>query len=111
MHLVETASQSYLEPLKGKKGTERILLVDDDKKVAFMETHLLEKLGYMVTCFTSSFEALHVFSINPILFDFIITDLTMPELTGIQLAKKIYQYPAGYPCDALHRAWGCHEWH
>jgi len=72
-----------------QKGCERILLVDDDKKVAFMEQHMLEKLGYRVTCQLESSEALAVFSKTPHDFDLVITDLTMPELTGYQLAEKI----------------------
>ena len=73
-----------------QKGTERVLLVDDDKKVALMQTHMMEKLGYTVTCFTSSMDALYIFKNNPSIFDIIVTDMTMSELTGIQLAEKIY---------------------
>ena len=80
-----------------QKGTERVLLVDDDKKVALMETHMMEKLGYTVTGFSSSMEALHIFTNNPDLFDVIVTDMTMPELTGIQFAKKIYDIRPDIP--------------
>ncbi len=72
-----------------QKGNENIMLVDDDKKVAVMETHMLEKLGYKVTCFTSSLNAINVFKGNPDLFDVVITDLTMPDLTGVQFADKL----------------------
>jgi len=72
-----------------KTGVERVLLVDDDKKVAVMETRMLEKLGYAVTCFTNSLNAVNVFKSNPDMFDVIITDLTMPDLTGSQLASAI----------------------
>ena len=71
------------------KGSESILLVDDDKKVAFMEQHMLEKLGYHVTCYLKSPEALEAFKRSPKEFDLVITDLTMPGLTGYQLAEKI----------------------
>ncbi len=80
-----------------QKGTERVLLVDDDKKVALMETHMMEKLGYTVTCFSSSTEAFNVFLTNPRIFDVIFTDMTMPELTGIQLAEKIYHIRPDIP--------------
>jgi PAS domain S-box-containing protein len=71
------------------KGNERILLVDDDKKVAFMEQHMLEKLGYQVTCHLKSTDALEAFRQNPQAFDLVITDLTMPDITGYQLAEQI----------------------
>ena len=80
-----------------KTGKERILLVDDDKKVAIMETRMLEKLGYTVTCFTSSLNAFNVFKSNPDMFDVIITDLTMPDLTGVQLAGKLYDIRPDVP--------------
>lgn len=88
---------SAREDIPLKKGTERILLVDDDKKVAVMETHMLEKLGYKVTCFTGSLNAANVFNSNPDLFDIIVTDMTMPDLTGIQLAGKIHEVRPDVP--------------
>ncbi|MBU2629969.1 MAG: PAS domain S-box protein [Proteobacteria bacterium] len=81
--------QSVQEDMPIQTGTERILLVDDDKKVAVMETQMLEKLGYAVTCFTSSLTAFNVFKSNPDMFDAVITDFTMPDLTGIQLISKL----------------------
>ncbi len=79
------------------KGSERILLVDDDKKVAFMEQHMLEKLGYQVTCHLKSTEALEAFRQDPQAFDLVITDLTMPDLTGYQLAEQISAIRSGIP--------------
>ena len=91
-----------VEPLETREmvpesGTERILLVDDDKKVAVMETHMLEKLGYTVTCFTNSLNAINVFKQNPDMFDLILTDMTMPGLTGAQLADKVYRIKPDIP--------------
>ncbi len=80
-----------------QKGTERVLLVDDDKKVVLMETHMMEKLGYTVTYFTNSMDAFNLFKNNPDLFDVIVTDMSMPELTGIQFAKKIYNIRPDIP--------------
>jgi PAS domain S-box-containing protein len=91
---VEAASE---DEMILESGTERILLVDDDKKVAVMETHMLEKLGYTVTCFTNSLNAVKVFKSNPHLFDLILTDMTMPDLTGAQLADKIYRIKPEIP--------------
>ncbi len=80
-----------------RKGTERILLVDDDKKVAVMQTHMLEKLGYTVTCFTHSLNAVNIFENNPDLFDAVVTDLTMPDLSGIELAGRIHDINPDIP--------------
>ncbi|MCF6247487.1 MAG: ATP-binding protein [Desulfobacula sp.] len=72
-----------------RKGNEHVLLVDDDKKVAFMVRHMLEKLGYKVTCMLDSLQALDLFKKTPGAFDLVITDLTMPGLTGFQLSEQI----------------------
>jgi CheY-like chemotaxis protein len=72
-----------------RKGNEHILLVDDDKKVAFMVRHMLEKLGYQVTCILKSPEAAQKFAASPDIYDLVITDLTMPGLTGFELAEQL----------------------
>ena len=83
--------EETMPELKVEMGTERVLLVDDDKKVAIMHTHMLEKLGYGVTCFTDSLKALAAYKENSELFDVVITDLTMPDLNGFDLAKKMHK--------------------
>ena len=70
-------------------GNERILFIDDENAIVQMEKQMLERLGYKVTGKTSSVEALNAFRINPQGFDLVITDLTMPDLTGDQLAKEL----------------------
>lgn len=70
-------------------GNEHILLVDDEVSIADMEKQMLEKLGYHVTMRTGSVEALQAFRANPNIFDLVITDMTMPRMTGDQLAAKI----------------------
>ena len=71
------------------EGTESILLVDDDPKVAFMLTRILERLGYTVTCFTSSTDALDAYAASPDTYDLVITDYTMPDMDGFELARRI----------------------
>ena len=71
------------------KGTERILFVDDEKDLADYGKDMLESLGYRVTSRTSSFEALELFKVKPNDFDLVITDQTMPNLNGDELAKEI----------------------
>ena len=81
--------QVMLEEKDDKTGTERILLVDDEESVARLEKQMLERLGYHVTYRTSSIEGLKAFKSNPDDFDLVITDMTMPNLTGDQLAKEL----------------------
>lgn len=71
------------------RGTERILFVDDEKVLAELGQELLEALGYHVTARTSSLEALASFRAQPDTFDLVITDMTMPGLTGRDLVRKL----------------------
>lgn len=70
-------------------GTEKILLVDDEIAILDAAKQILERLGYKVTARTSSIEALEAFRHHPNEFDLIITDQTMPNLTGMKLAEEI----------------------
>ena len=71
------------------KGNERILLVDDEENMVETIRLLLERLGYRVTDRSRSVEALKEFRNNPKAYDLVITDTTMPHMTGDQLAKEI----------------------
>ncbi len=70
-------------------GHERILFVDDEKALVEVGEELLAELGYEVICRTSSREALALFRLDPSRFDLIITDQTMPELTGVEMAREM----------------------
>ncbi len=72
-------------------GRERILLVDDEVMLAEMEQSMLERLGYQVTICTGSQAALALFEDDPQRFDAVITDQTMPEMTGIELARRMLE--------------------
>ena len=80
-----------------KKGTERILLVDDEDAVLQIEKKILESLGYRVTEKTTGMEALTVFEESPFDFDLVITDMTMPKMTGIQLSMKLKEVRKDIP--------------
>jgi len=71
------------------RGHEHILFIDDEKEIVDMEKQLLENLGYTVTSTDNSLKALEIFRQNPDRFDLVITDYTMPDMTGIQLAKEL----------------------
>ncbi|MFP4573632.1 MAG: response regulator [Desulfobacterales bacterium] len=78
-------------------GTESILLVDDEKPIVEMLQQILESQGYRVTIRTSSVEALEAFRANPDKFDIVITDMTMPDMTGDRLALKIKEIRSDMP--------------
>ena len=71
------------------RGHERLLLVDDEASVAAMGQRLLTRLGYEVVAYTSSREALDAFRAAPDRFDLLITDYTMPQMTGEALARAV----------------------
>ena len=70
-------------------GFERILFVDDEEALVEMGEEVLAELGYAVTSKMSSEEALSLLKEDPTRFDLVITDQTMPEMTGIELARQI----------------------
>lgn len=70
-------------------GNERILIVDDEECVADVTKQRVEQLGYRVTTKTSSEEALDLVREQPGQFDLVITDQTMPDLTGDKLSKEL----------------------
>lgn len=78
-------------------GNERILVVDDEEKIANLEQEVLGTLGYQVTATTSSIEAWQIFKENPENFDLIITDMSMPHMSGIELATKIIELRKDMP--------------
>jgi PAS domain S-box-containing protein len=71
------------------KGTERILFVDDEAFQMDLAKQLLQQLGYHVTCKNDSLEALEVYKANQNSFDLVITDMTMPNISGYELSKKL----------------------
>ena len=79
------------------RGTERILLVDDEDAIAIIEKEMLERLGYSVVSRTSSVEALEAFRANPDKFDLVITDLAMPNMAGDRLAPELVKIRSDIP--------------
>ena len=76
-------------PLPLPSGTERVLFVDDETMLVDMSRQILQRLGYQVTACTSSLEALQHFQRDPAAFDLVITDMTMPRMTGKELAVEL----------------------
>lgn len=70
-------------------GNEHIMLVDDEQAIVFLGRQMLERQGYRITTATDSRQALETFLASPQDFDLIITDQTMPHMSGIEWTQKI----------------------
>ena len=68
---------------------KHILFVDDEPGIVRLAVRILERNGYRVTGCTNGLNALELFESEPHSFDLVITDLTMPKMSGVQLAKQI----------------------
>jgi CheY-like chemotaxis protein len=95
---VDRALPSKAEaPLSIACGSERVLFVDDEKMLVDIGGKLLERLGYQVVSRTSPLEALELFRAKPDHFDIVITDQTMPGMTGEALAKELMRIRPDIP--------------
>ncbi len=74
-------------PIKG--GNESIMIVDDNEPLLQTGANILTNLGYQVTACSDSMEALNIFSIDPSYYDLVLTDLSMPNLTGVGLYREL----------------------
>ncbi len=81
------------------RGRERILIVDDEPEVATVAQKMLENLGYEAYSQTSSIEALNIFRVYQPekQFDLVLTDLTMPHLNGLDLARNLLELQPDLP--------------
>ncbi|MCG8635087.1 MAG: response regulator [Desulfobacterales bacterium] len=70
-------------------GTEHILLLDDDASILNLEEQMLSRLGYRVTAMDCSLRALDAVKAEPLKFDLIITDMSMPDMTGDEFSRKV----------------------
>ena len=78
-----------MQTIEFSKGAERILLVDDEQLLVDTLKEMLKDLGYFVTATNRSLNAHEMFRADPKAFDLVMTDLTMPDMTGIDLAREI----------------------
>ena len=91
----EVATNVEEEPIP--TGTEHILFVDDESVLVNLAEKMLSKLGYTLETRTSSSEALELFQKDPDKYDLIITDMTMPGMTGDRLAQKFMEIRQDIP--------------
>jgi PAS domain S-box-containing protein len=93
----EMQEKEFVPETKLFFGSERILLVDDEPEVAKIHRRMMESFGYTVTAFSTSLGALEAFKENPDDFDVLVTDMTMPDMTGDILVTKIRAVAPGLP--------------
>jgi PAS domain S-box-containing protein len=78
-------------------GTENILFIDDEVSITNISKMILERLGYKVTAINNSMDALELFRKKNEEFDLVITDMNMPEITGLELAGEVNLIKPGFP--------------
>lgn len=75
-----------------RRGTERIILVDDDQQILASMKQMLTSLGYTVSAISSSIDAAAIFEQQECPADLLITDMTMPRMTGAQLSERVLSF-------------------
>jgi PAS domain S-box-containing protein len=95
--LVESEAASQEEAGDTLSGDERILLVDDEVMLIEMVGQYLQRRGYQVTVKTASLDAFEAFIVDPEAFDIVVTDQTMPDMTGSELAKELLEIRPDLP--------------
>jgi CheY-like chemotaxis protein/anti-sigma regulatory factor (Ser/Thr protein kinase) len=95
---IETSgSNEHLSTTAIPGGKERILFVDDEEMLVHLGQRVLENLGYAVTAASNGMEALELFREQPGIFDLLITDQTMPKMTGANLAREVLRIRPDIP--------------
>jgi len=89
----ETSERETTLPI----GTERILFIDDEETLLKLAKRMLQGLGYSVTVESSSLKALEIFRSDPDQFDLIVTDQTMPNMSGLELMMEILKVRPDIP--------------
>ncbi|WP_224984759.1 hybrid sensor histidine kinase/response regulator [Geomonas agri] len=91
-------NDSLLQPeAASMAGSGRILFVDDEEDVVFAGKKMLERLGYQVVTGCDGMEALEIFRADPGAVDLVITDQTMPRMTGIELSRELVAVRSDLP--------------
>ena len=84
-------------PTEPAGRVEHVLLVDDEEGLSFLLKRILGKQGYQVTSYTDPVTALEDFRSRPDAFDVVVTDLSMPGMSGIDLASRILERRPSLP--------------
>jgi CheY-like chemotaxis protein len=94
---ISVKTSPILDSTDGRLPRRNILLVDDEGSLARLGQRLLESAGFEVTAHTSSLHALESFRANPTHFDLLITDNSMPNMTGLELVEQILAIRSNLP--------------
>ena len=93
----EEVIQSKITNLPIPGGTERILFIDDEEPLVELWEATLKRLGYRIETATNSLQALELFRSHPNSFDLVMTDYTMPKMTGIEVAERMMRIRPDIP--------------
>ena len=85
------------QDLRIKGGSDRIAIIDDETAIATTLQNILTNLGYKVTAFTDGIEAQKAIQTNPNDYDIVITDYSMPKITGLEVAKNLKEAGIAVP--------------
>ena len=96
-HNAESLSAETAQPLQPIRGHERILLVEDEGTQRTSLARSLARLGYRVTARAAGRSALTAFRRNPAAFDLVITDQSMPQMSGLELAAALLKVRPDIP--------------
>ena len=99
----DSAIDNLVDTIPG--GDERILLVDDEANIVDMAQQLLTRLGYKVSAYQDSQKALKSFRADPYQYDLVISDMTMPFMTGDRMAQAMLELRPDFPiilCTGYH---------
>ncbi len=89
--------QQESDDFLGAEGEERIIIVDDEQANIDLEKHMLELLGYKVSGYTDPLAALEAFKADSEAYDLMLTDQTMPGMSGLKLAELVQKESPGFP--------------
>jgi PAS domain S-box-containing protein len=95
--LTESEDAPVPEPVAPRGNGERILLLDDEPQLTSVGVRRLERLGYQATAETDSTKAVEIVRANPDQFDLVITDYSMPRLTGLAVARQLAEIRPDLP--------------
>ncbi len=86
-----------IKPSETENSGQHILFVDDEETILTVAKEAFPEFGYKITTFSHPEEALASFRQDPGQFDLLITDMTMPQMTGVELAQKVMAQNARLP--------------
>jgi CheY-like chemotaxis protein len=93
----ENSTVIVARPPTVKGRGQRVLYVDDDAAIVYLTARILERSGYKVTGCDSPLQGLQTFRDSPDSFDVVVTDLSMPQMSGFDLARELHAVRPSIP--------------